>query len=77
MVAMGWLRTAEQVMFPQLSFRRCCQASMNALFAMEAKLNLQDGPIVVFETDIVSLKTSGYTAVLICTERGVGHGSCS
>ena len=24
-----------------LSFRRCCQASMNALFAMEAKLNSQ------------------------------------
>lgn len=50
---------------------------MNALFAMEAKLNLQDGPIVVFETDIVLLKTNSYTAVLICTERGVGHGSCS
>jgi len=24
-------------------FRRCCQASMNALFAMETKLNSQDG----------------------------------
>jgi len=38
-----------------VSFRRCCQASMNALFAMEAKLNSQDGRIVLFETVLVSL----------------------
>jgi hypothetical protein len=47
---------------------------MNALFAMKAKLNSQDGRIVLFETVLVSLKTNGYTAVLTCTERGVGHG---
>ncbi len=42
---------------------------MNALFAMEAKLNSQDGRIVLFETVNVSLKTNGYTAVLTCTEK--------
>ncbi len=36
-------------------------ASMNALFVREAKLNSQDGQIVLFETTIVSLKTNGYT----------------
>jgi hypothetical protein len=50
---------------------------MNALFAMEAKLNLQDGRIVLFETVIVSFKTNAYTGVLTCTEIGVDHGSCS
>ena len=50
---------------------------MNALFAMEAKLYLQDGRIVLFETVIVSLETSGYTRALTCTEMGVDHGSCS
>jgi len=50
---------------------------MNALFAMEAKLNLQDGLIVVFETNIVFLKTIGYTGALTCTEIGVDHGRCS
>jgi len=45
-------------------FRRCCQACVNALFAMEVKLNSQDGSIVVFETDIVSLKTNSYTGAL-------------
>jgi hypothetical protein len=50
---------------------------MNALFAMEAKRDSQDGRVVLFETVLVSLKTNGYTEVLTCTERGVGHGSCS
>jgi hypothetical protein len=50
---------------------------MNALFAMEAKLNSQDGRIVLFKTVLVSLKTNGYTGALTCTEIGVGHGSCS
>jgi hypothetical protein len=50
---------------------------MNALFAMKAKLNSQDGRIVFFETVIVYLKTNGYTGVLTCTEIGVDHGSCS
>jgi predicted glycosyltransferase len=50
---------------------------MNALFAREAKRNSQAGQIVLFETVLVSLKTRGYTAVLTCTERGVGHGSYS
>ena len=50
---------------------------MNALFAMEAKLNSQDGPIVVFETDIVFFKTNSYTGALTYTEKGVDHGGCS
>jgi hypothetical protein len=50
---------------------------MNALFAMEAKRDSQDGRVVLFETVLVSLKTNGYTAVLTCTEIGVDHGSCS
>ena len=63
--------------FMLVSFRRCCQASMNALFAMEAKLNSQDGPIVVFETYIVFFKTNSYTGALTYTEKGVDHGGCS
>jgi len=31
--------------FMLVSFRRCCQDSMNALFAMKAKRNLQDGDV--------------------------------
>jgi hypothetical protein len=50
---------------------------MNALFAMQAKLDSQDGRIVLFETFIVSFKTNGYAGVLACTEIGVDHGSCS
>lgn len=34
---------------------------MNALFAMEAKLDSQDGHIVLYETFIVSFKTADYT----------------
>lgn len=40
---------------------------MNALFAMEAKLNSEDSQIVVFETDIVSFKTISYNGGLTCT----------
>jgi len=47
-----------------VSFRRCCQASTNALFAIKAKLNSQDGRTVFFETATVSFKTNGYTRVL-------------
>ena len=48
---------------------------MNALFAMEAKLNSQDGRIVLFETVIVSLKTSGYTGALTCKEEELTMGA--
>jgi hypothetical protein len=47
-----------------VSFRRCCQASTNALFAMKAKLNSQDCRTVFFETATVSFKTNGYPRVL-------------
>jgi hypothetical protein len=50
---------------------------MNALFAMKAKLNSQDGRIVLFETVIVLFKTNGYPGVLTFTEIGVDHRSCS
>ena len=50
---------------------------MNALFAMEAKLNSQDGRIVLFETVIVSFKTNDYTGALTHTEKGADHGGCS
>jgi len=50
---------------------------MNALFAMEAKLNLQDGRTVFVKTVIVSFKTNDYTGALTHTEKGADHGGCS
>ena len=47
---------------------------MNALFAIEAKLDSQDGHIVLFETFIVSFKTGGYTRAT-CTEEELTMGA--
>ena len=48
---------------------------MNALFVREAKLNSQDGRIVLFETIIVSFKTNDYTGALTCTEEELTMGA--
>ena len=48
---------------------------MNALFVREAKLNSQDGRIVLFETIIVSFKTNDYTGALTCIEEELTMGA--